>query len=54
MIELKMWNKDRPHFPQIVEKPDAQTAGLFLSGAIQVAVEEGGTLVVEVTERSSK
>lgn len=47
MIELTLWNKDRPDATRVVEHPDAATAGVFLAGAIQAAVDAGGTLMVE-------
>lgn len=52
MIEVKMWNKDMPEMSRIVDVDDSKTAGIFLSGAIQAAVDSGGTLMAEVREKT--
>jgi hypothetical protein len=51
VIELKLHNKDQPGVSATVEKPDALSAGVFLSGAIQSAIDMGGTLVIEASEK---
>jgi hypothetical protein len=51
MIEIKMWNKDKPDVTTTTRKDEACSAGVFLSGAIQAAIDNGGTLMIEVKER---
>lgn len=52
MIELILWNKIRPDAFRVVEATNADEAGVFLSGAIQAAIDANGTLVIEVREKS--
>lgn len=51
-VELVMWNPADPERKQTVERPDAQSAAMMLSGAIQAAIDFGGTLMVEIKEKT--
>jgi hypothetical protein len=51
MIEIILWNKIRPNTFRVVETTTADEAGVFLSGAIQAAIDSNGTLVIEVREK---
>jgi hypothetical protein len=49
-VELKLWNKERPEAPATQVVVTSAAAGVFLGGAIQAALDSGGTLVVEAKE----